>query len=89
MEEKENLRTESFEDRREESIKQIRKMLFEAFLPPKELRDEVMKELLIAEESFWKAIKAIVDYKINKIESKVKEKEPKVKDKKAKKIEIE
>jgi len=37
--------------------------IFEILLPPKDVREEVFKNLKEAERSLWKAIKVYVDYK--------------------------
>jgi hypothetical protein len=85
--EKEKLEVESFEDEVQMAREQAFKMLFSAFLPPKEIREEVMRQMRISELAFWKALKAVVDYKVQKLEKKT---EPKQETKKkAKKIEIE
>jgi hypothetical protein len=85
--EKEKLEVESFEDEVQMAREQAFKMLFSAFLPPKEIREEVMRQMRISELAFWKALKAVVDYKVQKLEKKT---EPKQETKKkAKKIDIE
>ena len=81
---REELKTESLEEEIEE-IKGDFKRLFEKLLPPKEVRDEVLKNLYAIELSFMKIIKTLVDYKVQTLEELTKEK-PK---KKSKKIEIE
>ncbi|MGC8588150.1 MAG: hypothetical protein ACP5LI_03910 [Hydrogenobaculum sp.] len=85
--EKEKLEVESFEDEAQMAREQALKMLFSAFLPPKEIREEVIRQMRISEMAFWKALKAVVDYKVQKLEKKT---EPKQETKKkAKKIDIE
>jgi len=78
---------ESFEDEAQIAREQALKMLFSAFLPPKEIREEVIRQMRISEMAFWKALKAVVDYQVQKLEKKT---EPKQETKKkAKKIDIE
>ncbi|GAB6078247.1 hypothetical protein [Hydrogenobaculum acidophilum] len=85
--EKEKLEVESFEDEAQRAREEALKMLFSAFLPPKEIREEVIRQMRISEMAFWKALKAVVDYKVQKLE---KQTEPKQDIKrKAKKIDIE
>jgi hypothetical protein len=43
--EKEKLEVESFEDQAEMAREQALKMLFNAFLPPKEIREEVIRQI--------------------------------------------
>ncbi len=87
MEKKEKLEVESFEDEAQIAREEAIKVLFSAFLPPKEVREEVLRQMKISEMAFWKALKTIIDYKVQKLE---KQTEPKQETKrKAKKIEIE
>ena len=84
--EKEDLRVESLEDQ----VKELRKSLLgvlEVFLPPKEVREEVIKNLYTIELSTLKILKTLIDYKINDLDERISEK-PKNK-KKAKKIKVE
>ena len=81
---REELKTESLEEEIEE-IKGDLRRLFERILPPREVRDEVLKNLYTIELSFMKIIKTLVDYKVQTLEELTREK-PK---KKSKKIEIE
>ena len=84
--EKEDLRVESLEDQ----VKELRKSLLgvlEVFLPPKEVREEVIKNLYTIELSTLKILKTLIEYKISDLDEKISEK-PKNK-KKAKKIKVE
>ncbi len=84
--EKEDLRVESLEDQ----VKELRKSLLgvlEVFLPPREVREEVIKNLYTIELSTLKILKTLIDYKINDLDEKISEK-PKSK-KRAKKIKVE
>ncbi|QID33853.1 hypothetical protein [Pampinifervens florentissimum] len=85
MAKKEELKEESLEEQVEELRKDLFK-LFEVLLPPKEVRREVMKNLYTIELSFWKIIKTIVDYEVQRLESRVEGKEKK---EKVKRIEVE
>lgn len=68
--EKEELRTESFEDSADQAREEVIKAIFGMMLPPKEIRQEVLRQIRISEMAFWKALKAVVDYKVNKLEKK-------------------
>ncbi|WP_448587612.1 hypothetical protein [Thermocrinis sp.] len=84
---KEELKVESLE----QEVKEIREEMgrvFELFLPPKEVRREIMKNLYTIELSFLKIFKTLLDYKVQEIERKMEEKEE-VKKEKVKKIEVE
>lgn len=85
MAEREELKEESLEKQVEELRKDLFK-LFEVLLPPKEVRREVMKNLYTIELSFWKIIKTIVDYEVQRLESIVEGREKK---EKVKRIEVE
>jgi len=85
MAEREELKEESLEKQVEELRKDLFK-LFEVLLPPKEVRREVMKNLYTMELSFWKIIKTIVDYEVQRLESRVEGREKK---EKVKRIEVE
>ncbi len=85
MAEREELKEESLEEQMEELRKDMFKLL-EVLLPPKEVRREVMKNLYTMELSFWKIIKTVVDYEVQKLESRVEGKEKKGK---IKRIEVE
>ncbi len=85
MAKKEELREEYLEEQVEELRRDLFK-LFEVLLPPKEVRREVMKNLYTMELSFWKIIKTIVDYEVQRLESRVEGREKK---EKVKRIEVE
>ncbi len=68
--EKEDLKVESFEDSADTAREEAIKALFGMVLPPKEIREEVVRQMRISEMAFWKALKAVVDYKVNKLEKK-------------------
>jgi hypothetical protein len=87
--EKEKLEVESFEDQAEMAREQALKMLFNAFLPPKEIREEVIRQMRISEMAFWKALKSVVDYKVQKLEKKTEPKQEVEGKRKARKINIE
>ncbi|EDP74574.1 hypothetical protein [Hydrogenivirga sp. 128-5-R1-1] len=82
---KEELKVESLEEEVQELKRSILN-IFEAFVPPKEVRDEVLKNLYTIELSFLKIFKTLLDYKVESLEKKVEGKGTK---RKAKKIEIE
>ncbi len=70
----------------EEEIREIGRSfskLLEVFLPPKEVREEVMRNIYTIELSLLRIFKTLIDYQVEKLEEKA---EPK---KKAKKIEVE
>jgi hypothetical protein len=82
---KEELKVESLE----EEVQELRKSLlgvFEALLPPKEVREEILKNLYTIELSFLKIFKTLLDYQVDTLERKI---EGKGRRKKAQKIEIE
>lgn len=85
MKEKEDLKQDSLEDQVEELRKDMLRV-FEILLPPKDVRKEVMKNLYTMELSFWRIIKALVDYEVQKLEGKIETREKK---EKVKKIEVE
>jgi hypothetical protein len=83
-EKKEELTSQTFE----EEVKELRNSLsrlIELFLPPKEVREEVVKNIYNIELSFLRIMKALVDYKVQNLE----EKASGQKKKKSKKIEVE
>jgi len=82
---KEEVKVESLEEEVQE-LKRNLLNVFEAFVPPKEIRDEVLKNLYTIELSFLRIFKTLLDYKVESLEKKV---EGGGKRKKAKKIEIE
>ncbi len=85
-EKQEELKVESLEDQ----VKEMNKSLFyliDKLLPPKEVREEVKKQIYMAQLSVLKAMKTLIDYKVSQLENRV-ESKPKKKEK-TKKIEVE
>ena len=83
---KEELKPESLE----EQVEQVNKSLFnllDMLLPPKEVREEVKKNIYMAEVSLLKAFKTLLDYKVSQLERKVEGKP--AKKERIKKIEVE
>ncbi|MCS7284392.1 MAG: hypothetical protein NZ527_01630 [Hydrogenobacter thermophilus] len=87
MAQKEELKPESLEQEVEELRKSVFK-LFELFLPPKDVRNEIVKNLYTAELSLLKVFKTLLDYKVSQIERKIEEKEEKKRER-VKKVEVE
>ncbi|MFN3975701.1 MAG: hypothetical protein ACK4LT_01400 [Aquificaceae bacterium] len=85
MGKKEKLEQESLEEQVEELRRDAFKVL-ELLLPPKEVREEIMRNLYTMELAFWRIFKAIVDYEVSKLEGKIEKGEKK---EKVKKIEVE
>ncbi len=82
---KEELKPESLE----EEVRELRKSLlnlFEVLLPPKEIRDEVLKNIYTIELSFLRIFKTLLDYQVESLEKKVEKRERK---RKAQRIEVE
>ncbi|MEN3028086.1 MAG: hypothetical protein ABDH29_02450 [Aquificaceae bacterium] len=71
MERKEKREQESLEEQVEELRRETFKLL-ELFLPPREVRKEVLKNLYTIELSFWKIVKTLVDYEVGKLERRLK-----------------
>ncbi|SHK46084.1 hypothetical protein [Thermocrinis minervae] len=88
MERKEDIRPESMEEIAQELRNSIYR-LFDLFLPPKELREEVKKNLYMAELYLLKSIKAIIDYKVSSIEKRVEGKEKQKEKERSKRIQVE
>ncbi len=86
-ERKEELKPESLDEMVQE-IKGSIFRLFEMFLPPEEVRREVMKNIYTIELSFLRIFKTLLDYQVSELEKKIQE-ESNSKKKKAKKIEVE
>ncbi len=85
-EKQEELKVESLEDQ----VKEMNKSLYyliDKLLPPKEVREDVKKQIFTAQLSVLKAIKAIIDYKVSQLENKVEGKP--TKKEKTRKIEVE
>ncbi|MCS7196347.1 MAG: hypothetical protein RMH93_00555 [Aquificaceae bacterium] len=85
MEREEKLEQESLEEQVEELRKETLKVL-EFFLPPKEVRKEVLKNLYTIELSFWRIVKTLVDYEVGKLERRLEGTKAK---EKVKRIEVE
>lgn len=82
---REDIRPESLEEEVQE-LKRSILGVFETLLPPKEVREEVVKNLYNIELSFLKIFKTLLDYQVESLEKKV---EGKGKKRKAQKIEVE
>ncbi|HIC97074.1 MAG TPA: hypothetical protein EYP11_01575 [Aquificaceae bacterium] len=73
----------------EEEVQELRRSVLgalERLLPPKEVREEVLRNVYTIELSFLKIIKTLLDHQVEVLEKKVERKPGK---KKAQKIEIE
>jgi len=82
---KEDLKPESLE----EEVRELRKSLlnlFEVLLPPKEVREEILKNIYTMELSFLRIFKTLLDYQVESLERKAEKRERR---KKAQKIEVE
>ena len=86
-EKKEKLKVESLEEEIKEMRREIYKFL-ELFLPPKEVRKEIVRNLYTIELSFLKIFKTLLDYKTQELEKKLEEK-GETKKEKVKKIQVE
>ena len=86
-EKKEKLKVESLEEEIKEMRREIHKLL-ELFLPPKEVRKEIVRNLYTIELSFLKIFKTLLDYKTQELEKKLEEK-GETKKEKVKKIQVE
>ncbi len=82
--EKEELKVEGLE-KQVESLKRDLFKLFEGFIPPKEVRQEIVKNLYTMELSFLKIVKAVLDYQVESLEKKTAGR----RSKKAKRIKVE
>jgi len=85
--EKEELKVESLEEEVEQMRKEVGK-LFELFLPPKEVRREIMKNIYTIELSVLNIFKTLLDYKVKELERRLEEKGEGKKEK-VKKIQVE
>jgi len=85
--EKEELKVESLEEEVEQMKKEVGK-LFELFLPPKEVRREIMKNIYTIELSVLNIFKTLLDYKVKELEGRLEEKGEGKKEK-VKKIQVE
>jgi hypothetical protein len=85
--EKEELKVESLEEEVEQMKKEVGK-LFDLFLPPKEVRREIMKNIYTIELSVLNIFKTLLDYKVKELERRLEEKGEGKKEK-VKKIQVE
>jgi len=85
--EKEELKVESLEEEVEQMKKEVYKM-FELFLPPKEVRREIMKNIYTIELSVLNIFKTLLDYKVKELERRLEERGEGKKEK-VKKIQVE
>ena len=87
--EKEELKVESLEEEVEQMKKEVGK-LFELFLPPKEVRREIMKNIYTIELSILNIFKTLLDYKVKELERRLEERgEGEGKKERVKKIQVE
>ena len=86
-EEKEELKVESLEKEVEQMKKEVGK-LFDLFLPPKEVRREIMKNIYTIELSILNIFRTLLDYKVKELERRLKEREEGKKER-VKKIQVE
>lgn len=84
---KEELKVESLEEEVEQMKKEVGK-LFEFFLPPKEVRREIMKNIYTIELSVLNIFKTLLDYKVKELERRLEERGESKKEK-VKKIQVE
>lgn len=85
--EKEELKVESLEEEVEQMKKEVGK-LFDLFLPPKEVRREIIKNIYTIELSVLNIFKTLLDYKVKELERRLEEKGEGKKEK-VKKIQVE
>jgi len=85
--EKEELKVESLEEEVEQMKKEVGK-LFDLFLPPKEVRREIIKNIYTIELSVLNIFKTLLDYKAKELERKLEE-TGEGKKEKVKKIQVE
>jgi hypothetical protein len=85
--EKEELKVESLEEEVEQMKKEVGK-LFDLFLPPKEVRREIMKNIYTIELSVLNIFKTLLDYKVKELERRLEEREEGKKER-VKKIQVE
>jgi hypothetical protein len=86
-EEKEELKVESLEEEVEQMKKEVGK-LFDLFLPPKEVRREIMKNIYTIELSILNIFRTLLDYKVKELEKRLEEREEGKKER-VKKIQVE
>jgi hypothetical protein len=85
--EKEELKVESLEDEVEQMRKEVGK-LFDLFLPPKEVRREIVKNIYTIELSVLNIFRTLLDYKVKELERRLEEREEGKKER-VKKIQVE
>jgi hypothetical protein len=85
--EKEELKVESLEEEVEQMKKEVGK-LFDLFLPPKEVRREIIKNIYTIELSVLNIFKTLLDYKVKELERRLEERGEGKKEK-VKKIQVE
>ena len=85
--EKEELKVESLKEEVEQMKKEVGK-LFELFLPPKEVRREIIKNIYTIELSVLNIFRTLLDYKVKELEKRLEEKGEGKKEK-VKKIQVE
>jgi hypothetical protein len=87
--EKEELKVESLKEEVEQMKKEVGK-LFELFLPPKEVRREIMKNIYTIELSILNIFRTLLDYKVKELERRLEERgEGEGKKERVKKIQVE
>jgi hypothetical protein len=87
--EKEELKVGSLEEEVEQMRKEVGK-LFELFLPPKEVRREIMKNIYTIELSILNIFRTLLDYKVKELERRLEERgEGEGKKERVKKIQVE
>jgi len=72
--EKEELKVESLEEEVEQMKKEVGNFL-ELFLPPKEVRREIIKNIYTIELSILNIFKTLLDYKVKELERRLEERE--------------
>jgi hypothetical protein len=88
-EEKEELKVESLEEEVEQMKKEVGK-LFDLFLPPKEVRREIIKNIYTIELSVLNIFRTLLDYKVKELEKRLEERgEGEGKKERVKKIQVE
>ncbi len=85
--EKEELKVESLEEEVEQMKKEVGK-LFELFLPPKEVRREIVKNIYTIELSILNIFKTLLEYRVKELERRLEERGEGKKER-VKKIQIE
>jgi len=87
--EKEELKVGSLEEEVEQMKKEVGRLL-ELFLPPKEVRREIMKNIYTIELSILNIFRTLLDYKVKELERRLEERgEGEGKKERVKKIQVE